>query len=60
MVKQTKAAGTSGADDTVYLLKYLLVIELYRSGLSQNDIRQRLGIDINAVSKMLKGLKRPA
>ena len=45
-------------DDLAYLLQYLTAIELYRAGLSQNEIRSRLGIDINTVNKMLKGLAR--
>jgi transposase-like protein len=46
------------SDNIAYLLRYLLVIELYRSGLTQDAIRARLGIDKNAVGKMLKGLTR--
>lgn len=47
-------------DDFAYLLKYLLAIELYRAGLSQAEIRKRLGLDMNALSKMLKGVSRHA
>lgn len=49
--------GTS-SDDIVYLLQWLVAIELYRAGLSQEAIRSRLGIDKNAVSRMLKGLSQ--
>jgi transposase-like protein len=45
-------------DDLAYLLQYLVAIELFRAGLSQNEIRSRLGIDINTVNKMLKGVSR--
>lgn len=42
----------------VELLQHLLAIELWRSGLSQQQIRARLGISIGAVNSMLKGVKR--
>lgn len=40
------------------LLQYLLAIELWRGGLSQKEIKDKLGISINAVNDMLKGVKR--
>lgn len=40
------------------LLKQLLAIELWRAGLSQSEIRTRLGIGMNAVNDMLKGVSR--
>lgn len=45
-------------EQMVRLLQYLLVIELWRSGLSQKEIRTRLGIDTTAVNQMLKGVAR--
>jgi len=45
-------------DETTYLLQYLVAIELYRSGLSQAEIRKRLGIANNVISDMLKGLSQ--
>jgi transposase-like protein len=48
----------NGGDEGVYLLKYLLAIELYRGGLSQAQIRQRLGLSMNVVNDMLKGVSR--
>jgi hypothetical protein len=45
-------------DDLAYLLQHLIAIELWRSGLSQTEIRARLGIDSNTISTMLKGLPR--
>jgi predicted XRE-type DNA-binding protein len=45
-------------DETVMLLKQLLAIELWRAGLSQSEIRVRLGIGMNAVNEMLKGVSR--
>jgi len=46
------------AEKIVELLQHLLAIELWRSGLSQQQIRARLGISIGAVNKLLKGVKR--
>ncbi len=40
------------------LLKQLLAIELYRAGLPQSEIRARLGINMNVLSDMLKGVSR--
>lgn len=45
-------------DDTAYLLKFLIAIELYRSGLSQAAIRKRLGLSMNIVNAMLQGVSR--
>jgi predicted transcriptional regulator len=45
-------------DETVILLTQLVAIELWRAGLSQSEIRTRLGIRMNAVSEMLKGVSR--
>jgi len=42
----------------IALLQHLLVLELWRSGLSQNEIRARLGMGIHAVNDMLKGVSR--
>jgi len=48
----------SNANDQTELMRYLLVLELYRSGLSQNEIRTRLGISMNTVNAMLKRVSR--
>jgi hypothetical protein len=45
-------------DETVALLKQLVAIELWRAGLSQSEIRKRLGGSMQAVSDMLKGVSR--
>jgi predicted transcriptional regulator len=45
-------------DESVVLLRQLLAIELWRAGLSQAEIRVRLGIGANAVTDMLKGVSR--
>jgi hypothetical protein len=44
--------------DQVQLLRYLLVVELHRAGLKQTEIRARLGLSMNVVNAMLKGVHR--
>jgi hypothetical protein len=44
--------------EIIGLLQHLLAIELWRGGLSQDEIRLRLGVSINAVNAMLKGVSR--
>jgi hypothetical protein len=51
------AKGSQG-DETVMLLKQLLAIELWRAGLSQTEIRKRLGLGMNVVNEMLKGVSK--
>jgi len=46
------------ANNQVQLSRYLLVLELWRAGLSQNEIRARLGLSMNVVNAMLKGVRR--
>lgn len=52
------ATKPAGQDETVLLLKELLAIELWRSGLSQSEIRKRLGLGMNALNEFLKGVSR--
>ena len=51
-------AKASQGDETVMLLKQLLAIELWRAGLSQTEIRKRLGLGMNIVNEMLKGVSK--
>jgi hypothetical protein len=46
------------SDDISMLLKQLLAIELWRGGLSQQEIRKRLGLNMNALNRLLKGVSR--
>jgi DNA-binding transcriptional regulator LsrR (DeoR family) len=46
------------ADETVTLLKHLVAIELWRGGLTQAEIKSRLGLGSDVVSGMLKGVSR--
>ena len=45
-------------DKIVSLLQNLLAIELWRGGLSQADIRMRLGISTTSANQILKGVNR--
>jgi transposase len=58
MSKKKAAAGPE--NQTEHLLRYLVVLELYRFGLSKHAIRKRLGIGLNTVTDMLRDLKQPA
>lgn len=51
-------AKSADDDEAAMLLKQLLAIELWRAGLSQAEIRKRLGISMKAVNEMLKGVSR--
>lgn len=46
------------AEETVLLLKHLLAIELWRGGLTQSEIKARLGLGSDTVARMLKGVNR--
>lgn len=48
----------SNDDKIISLLQNLLAIELWRGGLSQADIRVRLGVSTTTINQMLKGVKR--
>ena len=45
-------------DEAVLLLRHLLAIELWRAGLSLEEIRARLGVGKSVVNAMLKGVSR--
>lgn len=46
------------ADEAVTLLRHLLAIELWRGGLTQSEIKSRLGLGSDTLSTMLKGVSR--
>jgi transposase len=45
-------------DEAVLLLRQLLAIELWRGGLTQAEIKTRLGIGSTTVTEWLKGVSR--
>jgi hypothetical protein len=51
-------AGDQGQEEAILLLKHLLAIELWRGGLTQADIKGKLGLGSETVSRMLKGVSR--
>jgi Trp operon repressor len=51
-------SGETGNDELVLLLKHLVAIELWRGGLSQAQIKTRLGIGSEAITRMLKDVSR--
>ena len=48
------------ADDNSLLLKKLLIIELFKLGVSQAEIGRKIKMDIAAVNAFLKGIRRDA
>ncbi len=53
MKKKTKIKSVN-TDKCIELLQNLLIIELGREGLSQHEIREIVGVDINRISKIVK------
>lgn len=51
-------AGDQWQEETILLLKHLLAIELWRGGLTQAEIKTRLGLGSETVTRMLKGVSR--
>jgi Trp operon repressor len=51
-------AGEATTEEVVSLLKHLLAIELWRAGLSQAEIKSRLGLGSDTLTRMLKGVSR--
>ncbi len=52
------AKTSNGNDETINLLRFIVAIELWKSGVSQADIARRLGIATASVNKYVKGLKK--
>lgn len=53
-------AQSKAPEEMVQLLRFLVALELWKSGVSQADIGKRLGIAAGSVNKLVKGVKRPA
>lgn len=51
-------SGDQLQEETILHLKHLLAIELWRGGLSQAEIKTRLGLGSGTVTRMLKGVSR--
>lgn len=46
-------------DSIQTLLRASIIIDLWRFGLKQKEIAQRLGVSLTMVNKILKGMKKP-
>jgi hypothetical protein len=57
--KRKTSSKRTSEEEVIYLLKYLLALELYRSGLTKEQVRARLKADNNLISEMLSGIKPP-
>ena len=53
-----KRAANSDRDVTADLLRYLLIVELYKAGVPQLEIRQIVGCDVHRVNKIAKALRK--
>lgn len=58
MANMKKGPKKLDTNDQATMIRYLLVIELWRAGLPQAQISKRLSLSPNMVNAMLKGLKR--
>ncbi len=56
--KQTRLGEQPNQDEQIYLLKYLVALELYHHGLRQTEIAKRLCLQTAILNKMLKGLSK--
>ena len=45
-------------EDLVYLIQWLVAIELWKGGVAQAEISKRLGIAVGSVNKYVKGIER--
>jgi len=45
-------------EQIILLLKQLLALELWRAGLSQSEIRKRVGLGMTSLSGILKGVSK--
>jgi hypothetical protein len=53
-----KSQPSSSDDELVDLLKKLLALQLFQLGVPQVTIKERVGLSINVVNDLLKGIKK--
>jgi predicted transcriptional regulator len=58
MATRTSRNTNQHQDETVLLLRQLVAIELWKGGVSQAEIGNRLGIASGTVNKYVKGVRR--
>ena len=55
---KTKSQSSQSDTEQVDLLKKLLAVQLFRLGVPQSTIKERVGLSINVVNELLKGIKK--
>ena len=55
---KAKSPSSSLDNELVGLLKKLLALQLFQLGVPQAAIKQRVGLSINVVNDLLKGIKK--
>jgi hypothetical protein len=53
-----KSQPSSSDDQVVDLLRKLLALQLFQLGVPQVTIKERVGLSINVVNDLLKGIKK--
>jgi hypothetical protein len=54
----TKSRSPKDDTDQVDLLRKILAVQLFELGVPQATIKERVGLSINVVNDLLKGIKR--
>lgn len=55
---KTKSQSPKSDTEQVDLLKKILAVQLFRLGVPQATIKKRVGLSINVVNALLKGVKK--
>jgi hypothetical protein len=55
---KTKSQSSQSDTEQVDLLKKLLAVQLFQLGVPQATIKERVGLSINVVNELLKGIKK--
>jgi hypothetical protein len=55
---KTKSQSSQSDTEQIDLLKKLLAVQLFRLGVPQATIKERVGLSINVVNELLKGIKK--
>jgi hypothetical protein len=55
---KTKSRSSQFDTEQIDLLKKLLAVQLFQLGVPQATIRERVGLSINVVNELLKGIKK--
>jgi hypothetical protein len=55
---KAKSQSSNSDNELVVLLKKLLALQLFQLGVPQVAIKERVGLSINVVNDLLKGIKK--